>query len=82
VDYVNKNPNTILIVTGDHETGAVAVQKGKSAQELSITFGGDQHTATMLPLFAYGKHAEKFTGMYENTDIFNRILNMVKSYSK
>ena len=42
VDYVNKNPNTILIVTGDHETGAVAVQKGKSAQELSITFGGDR----------------------------------------
>jgi alkaline phosphatase len=82
VEYVDKNPNTLLIVTGDHETGGVSVQKGKTIQELTITFSGDQHTATMLPVFAYGPHAEKFTGVYENTDIFYRILNIVKANKK
>jgi len=28
----------------------------------------------MIPVFAYGPGAEKFTGIYDNTDIFKKIL--------
>jgi alkaline phosphatase len=82
IEYVDKHPNTLLIVTGDHETGGVSVQKGKTIEEVIVTFSGDQHTAVMLPVFAYGPHAEKFTGMYENTDIFHKILSIVKGIKK
>lgn len=27
----------------------------------------------MIPVFAYGPGAENFSGIYENTDIYNRI---------
>ncbi|MEC8885345.1 MAG: alkaline phosphatase, partial [Bacteroidota bacterium] len=32
------------------------------------------HTGIMVPVFAYGPQAEKFTGAYENTEIFHKIL--------
>ena len=35
------------------------------------TTGG--HTAVMVPVFAYGAGADKFTGVYKNTDIFKKI---------
>ena len=29
----------------------------------------------MIPVFAYGKGAEEFAGVYDNTDIFNKMMN-------
>jgi len=31
------------------------------------------HTATLIPVFAYGSNAEKFGGIYDNTAIFHKI---------
>jgi alkaline phosphatase len=37
-------------------------------------FTTDYHTCTMVPVFAYGPGAELFSGMYDNTDIFYKVL--------
>jgi alkaline phosphatase len=29
----------------------------------------------MVPVYAYGPGSEKFSGIYNNTDIFNKILS-------
>ncbi len=79
LEFVKNNPNTLLIVTGDHETGAVALQKGAKPDEISITFGGKHHTAVMLPVFTFGKCAESFQGIYENTDIFKKIFECINN---
>ena len=40
---------------------------------LATAFTTDYHTATMIPVFAYGPGAEAFSGIYENTAIFDKI---------
>ena len=36
-------------------------------------FTSDYHTATMVPIFAYGPGAESFTGVMDNTEIFHKL---------
>ena len=88
LDYAEKDGETLVIVTADHETGGLALNpkaetdlQGKThrnydAIEPSFTTGG--HTAALIPVFAYGPGAAHFTGMYENTDIFMKILELAR----
>ena len=36
----------------------------------------------MIPVFAYGKGAENFAGIYDNTEIFNKMMNVFGYSSK
>lgn len=36
------------------------------------------HTAVMVPVFAYGPGAENFMGIYKNTDIFEKMKALFK----
>jgi alkaline phosphatase len=73
-EYARKDGNTLVIVTADHETGGLAIQPDSKMDSLSYAFTSDYHTGTMIPVFAYGPGAEKFGGIYENTAIFNKML--------
>jgi len=53
-----------------HETGGMAIKQGSEMDSLTIAFSTDQHTATMVPIFAYGPGAELFSGIFENTEVF------------
>ena len=75
VDYVKNNPNTLLVVTADHETGGLGISSGdiKSfSPKGGFVTGG--HTASMVPVFAMGVGAENFRGIYENTAIFDKMM--------
>lgn len=89
LDYVEAHPNTLLIVTADHETGGMSV--GKFYEEDSITgkkkevpekvalyFNTDQHSGELIPVFAKGKGAENFQGIYENNEIYHKIIKALK----
>ena len=79
VNYVNANPNTLLIVTADHETGGLAITFGKTKPyTFKSDFNTGGHSATMVPVFSYGTCAEKFSGIYENTAIFDKMLETVE----
>jgi alkaline phosphatase len=72
--FAQKNPETLLIITADHETGGFALQNGnleKKTVEGAFTTG--QHTGVMVPVFAYGPGAKQFIGMYDNTELFYKI---------
>ena len=71
-----ENANTLLVVTGDHETGGLALAtKGSSYHEIETTFATKGHTAMLIPVFAAGVGAERFSGMYENTEVFSKIMS-------
>ena len=84
LDFAEKDGNTLVIVTGDHETGGFTLsstpkktEEGKSYSdynEITGTFSTNGHSATLIPVFAYGPGAEAFSGVYENTEIFHKIL--------
>lgn len=64
IAYVNKHPNTLLVVTADHETGGTGVTYKSHAinqpEGLHLNFSTKGHTGTVVPIFAYGAGAAKF----------------------
>ena len=88
LDYAEKEGNTLVIVTSDHETGGFTLAAKKKMRadgseysdysEIGPTFSTGGHSATLIPVFAYGPSAEEFTGIYENNAIFEKILKVTK----
>lgn len=77
LDFAEKDEDTLVIVTSDHETGGFSILDGSiEQQKVSKTaFACKSHSATMVPLFAYGPGAEAFGGIQDNTDI-GRMINL------
>jgi alkaline phosphatase len=77
MDFADDNPGTLVIVTADHETGGLALVGGDIKNgELQVKYSSSDHTAVMVPVFTYGTGAEKFAGIYENTELFYKMLNL------
>jgi alkaline phosphatase len=85
LDYADKNGETLVIVTADHETGGytlgAAGQNGYGADYSVITptFASTNHSAALVPVMAYGPGAENFIGIYENTEIFHKLVSLLIS---
>ncbi|MCH8902991.1 MAG: alkaline phosphatase [Bacteroidetes bacterium] len=72
-DFAEKDGNTLLVVTADHETGGFAINSGKlNGDSLVGGFTTIHHTPAMIPVFAFGPGAELFSGVYDNTEIFHK----------
>ncbi len=73
--FAEKNKETLVVVTSDHETGGMAINDGNiQTGEVYGRYTSSRHTATMVPVFAYGPGAELFSGVYENTELFQKII--------
>lgn len=68
-----------VIITADHETSGFAIPQGNLKNK---TVEGDfttlDHTAAMVPIFAYGPYSHEFQGVYENSEVFNKIIKILK----
>jgi len=78
LEFAANDRETLIVVTADHETGGMALMDGnmKTGMVKGAYTSGD-HTATMVPVFAYGPGAENFTGIMENTDIAKKLMNLL-----
>lgn len=78
--FAERNGETLIIVTADHETGGMAIENGSILEgKVGVDFTTKEHTGVMVPVFAIGPQAERFTGIYENTALFEKmkeILNL------
>ncbi len=75
MDNITPAENTLLIVTADHECAYISIQ-GKRAPR--IVFGSKVHSSQMVPVFATGPGAEEFLGIYDNTEIFDKIKELLE----
>lgn len=73
LDFAAEDGETLVIVTADHETGGMAINEGSKMRNMDVLFTTNGHTATMVPVFAFGPQAELFTGIYENTEIYYKM---------
>lgn len=74
LDFAERDGNTLVIVTADHETGGLSLVGGDiRSYKIKASFAWSDHTGVMVPVFAYGPGAEEFTGIMQNTDIFLKI---------
>jgi len=74
VRFAEKDGHTLVIISADHETGAVVVRKGDMSENSTQgTFASRNHSPMMVPLFAYGPRSRDFSGIQENSDVSNKI---------
>lgn len=73
LDFAEKDGNTLVIITADHETGGLSINSESELDALVTSFTTDYHTAALIPVFAYGPGAEAFAGIYENTAIYHKM---------
>ena len=82
IDYVNNNPETLLVVTADHETGGTGVyyngHKPGNEGPVKLNFSTSGHTGTVVPVFAFGAGAQEFGCLMKNTDIPKKIEALMK----
>jgi alkaline phosphatase len=79
--FAKQDGNTLVIITADHETGGYGLTKGSNWGKVVGQFadtkpdksGSIYHTCALIPVFAYGPGAENFTGVYQNTAIYQKM---------
>lgn len=88
MDFADRHPGTLVVVTADHETGGMALPSDKdrvmngialpgNGNRTTATFATKGHSGTMVPIYAYGAGACRFTGLMDNTDIPKRIAELM-----
>ena len=79
LDFAQKQGNTLILVTADHETGGFAVHDGsmKAKQVTSSRFTTSGHTAAMVPIFAYGPGSRNFSGIQDNTRVGQTLIDLL-----
>jgi alkaline phosphatase len=77
LDFSEADQNTLVVITADHETGGFAINSGKKFGDLNTGFTTKKHTADLIPVYAFGPGAEMFSGIYENTEIYNKMKKLI-----
>ena len=89
--YVKEHPNTLLVVTADHETGGASIGKfyekneetGKEEEvpeKVAVYFNYDQHSGDLIPIFAKGAEASLFDGIYENNAVYHKMMKAIANH--
>lgn len=86
VAYVDQHPETLLVVTADHETGGTEVAYNSfevgNRTPVQLSFSTKGHTGTVVPIFAYGAGAETFAGIMKNTELPKKLEKLMLDAQK
>lgn len=78
VEFAAKDGKTLVIVTADHETGGLSLLDGNfESGMVKGEFTSSDHTAVMVPVFAFGPGAELFGGIMDNTEIYKKMKSLL-----
>lgn len=78
IRFADSNGETLVIVTADHETGGLTLLDGNlKTGYVDGAFSTGDHTGIMVPVFAYGPHSLDFRGVYENTEIYQKMKKLL-----
>lgn len=77
LDMAAQDKDMLVVVTADHETGGLTLTDAANPLGFTPSYATKHHTGVMVPVFAYGPGAELFSGIYENTEIFNKLTTLL-----
>ncbi|PYF74417.1 alkaline phosphatase [Pedobacter nutrimenti] len=81
--FAEKDQHTLVVVTADHETGGLSLLDcDEQTGYVYGTFSTNDHTNVPVPVFAYGPGSRQFTGVYQNTAIYDKILELIRKGKK
>ena len=79
LEWAAQDGETLVIVTADHSTGAMTLLGGNvEGQSVAVNYANTGHNGVALPVYAWGPGAEKFVGIYENTELSQMIKEIIK----
>jgi|26BtaG_2_1085354.scaffolds.fasta_scaffold00016_8 alkaline phosphatase len=80
LDFAKKNGETLVIVTADHETGGFTLSSdGNNYNKIKPTFSTTGHSGTMVPVFAEGPGSYLFNGIYNSTEIYFKMMELMNN---
>ena len=85
MDFAEDNPETLVIVAADHETGGLGIKRvnpddtdedgpnavADSDEEFNVDWVATGHTAEDVPITAAGPGSTAFEGVMDNTEVFD-----------
>ncbi len=72
--WMQQHPDTLLVVTADHQTGGLSILGGSQEKgEVKGHFSSFLHSGIAVPVFAAGPGAELFCGVQQNTALAPKI---------
>tara|TARA_B100001057_G_scaffold480975_1_gene554460 strand:+ start:912 stop:2699 length:1788 start_codon:yes stop_codon:yes gene_type:complete len=78
IKFADQNKNTLVLITADHETSGLSILSGNlDNNSLEGSFASHDHTGMMVPVFAYGPYSQSFQGVYNNYDLFHKIIGLM-----
>lgn len=80
--YVDAHPETLLVVTADHETGGLTMPSGNSdftssESGIEYRYSTGSHTGILVPVYLYGCGAERINGVMDNTELSHRLMELM-----
>ena len=79
LEWAAKDGQTLVVVTADHNTGGLTLLRGDlQKHEVKVNYSTKGHNGILVPVFAFGPHAEDFTGVHENAEIGQIVKNLIK----
>ena len=79
LDFAEKDGNTLVVVTADHETGGLTIVDPEgNYTRTDFKWSTGSHSAVFVPVFSYGPGAERFSGIMDNTEIISKIMEITK----
>lgn len=76
LEWADNRRDTLIIVSADHETGALSVLKNNGTAVLpDVKWGSRGHSYRKVPVYLWGDRAEELAyKIKDNTDIFSELL--------
>ncbi len=69
--WAARRKDTLVILTADHETGAMWVAKSGGKKEFpKVVWGREDHSGLNVPVYAWGPGSDGITGVIDNTALF------------
>ena len=79
LEWAEKDGETLVIVTADHATGGMTLLSGSiDEKRIRVNYSTTGHNGIALPVFAWGPHSEDFVGIYENSELSDKIRALIK----
>ena len=87
MDYADAHPGTLVVVTGDHETGGLSIPSNKTdftlpESGISYNFATSSHTGIMVPVYLYGTGADQISGIMENSELSQKLQKMINVWEE
>ncbi|HEX7009224.1 MAG TPA: alkaline phosphatase [Phycisphaeraceae bacterium] len=75
LDWAKDRDDVLILVTADHETGGLEILEDRGARQFpEVSWSTRGHTATPVPLYAWGRHASWAADADESADVFDLLI--------